>query len=49
MVVGGVPELREDHSERVARFAMTIVQEAVQVPSPATGSPLQVLILKFKH
>ncbi|PVD25336.1 hypothetical protein C0Q70_15836 [Pomacea canaliculata] len=44
MVVGGVPELREDHSERVARFAMTIVQEAVQVPSPATGSPLQIRV-----
>lgn len=42
MVVGGVPVPTADHAERVARFAMDIVGEAANVPSPATGKPLQV-------
>ncbi|XP_070193833.1 uncharacterized protein [Littorina saxatilis] len=42
MVVGGVPERSADHAQRVARFAIDIVGQAAQVPSPATGQPLQI-------
>ncbi|PVD24162.1 hypothetical protein C0Q70_14632 [Pomacea canaliculata] len=41
MVVGGVQEQQEDHAERVASFAMDMVEEAGFVTSPATGLPLQ--------
>ena len=42
MGVAGVPEAQADHAERVADFAMDMVEEAYHVSSPATGLPLQV-------
>ena len=42
MVVGGAPEVTRDHTERVANFAMDMVQKAQEVKSPATGQPIQV-------
>ncbi|KAK7488571.1 hypothetical protein BaRGS_00020188, partial [Batillaria attramentaria] len=44
MVVSGVPERTKDHAQKVARFAMDIVGQAAQVPSPATGKPLQIRV-----
>ncbi|XP_070193840.1 guanylate cyclase soluble subunit beta-2-like [Littorina saxatilis] len=44
MVVSGVPERTKDHAERVGRFCMDIVGQAAQVPSPATGNPLQIRV-----
>ncbi|KAL8566671.1 hypothetical protein ACOMHN_055608 [Nucella lapillus] len=41
MAVTGVPEFQEDHAERMADFAMDMLEEAGNVPSPASGLPLQ--------
>ena len=42
MAVTGVPEIQDDHAERMADFAMDMMEEAANVPSPATGKPLKV-------
>ena len=42
MVVGGVPDVIEDHAERVANQGMDMQIRANEVKSPATGKPLQV-------
>ena len=42
MAVTGVPEAQEDHAERMADFAMDMLEEAMTVKSPDTGLPLQV-------
>ena len=42
MAVTGVPEIQDDHAERMADFAMDMMEEAGNVLSPATGKPLKV-------
>ena len=42
MAVTGVPEIQDDHAERMADFAMGMMEEAGNVLSPATGKPLKV-------
>ncbi|KAL8603727.1 hypothetical protein ACOMHN_024343 [Nucella lapillus] len=44
MAVTGVPEAQEDHVERMANFAMDMVEAASYVRSPATGYPLQIQV-----
>ncbi|XP_076469689.1 guanylate cyclase soluble subunit beta-2-like [Babylonia areolata] len=44
MAVTGVPEVQEDHAERMADFAMDMLEEAGLVHSPATGLPLQIRV-----
>lgn len=44
MVVSGAPEISETHAQKVSNFAMDMVEEAANVPSPATGLPIQVCI-----
>ncbi|KAL8566650.1 hypothetical protein ACOMHN_055587 [Nucella lapillus] len=44
MAVTGVPEFQEDHAERMADFAMDMLEEAGNVPSPASGLPLQIRV-----
>ena len=42
MAVTGVPKIQDDHAERMADFAMDMMEEAGNVLSPATGKPLKV-------
>ncbi len=42
MVAGGLPEATPDHARFVARMALDMIAAASDVPSPATGQPLQV-------
>ncbi|CAL4118253.1 unnamed protein product, partial [Meganyctiphanes norvegica] len=44
MVVGGAPEWVWDHAVRVARLALSMVQEAHQVTDPVTNTPLQIRV-----
>ena len=47
MIVSGVPEVCVDHACNVADFSLAMVAAARQVLSPATGKPLQVIILRW--
>ena len=42
MVVGGVPEVSDEHAQAVADMAIDMVFQARQVKSPASGKSLQV-------
>ncbi|XP_076469686.1 guanylate cyclase soluble subunit beta-2-like [Babylonia areolata] len=44
MGAAGVPEVDEKHAERIADFALDIMEEAAKVNSPATGLPLQIRV-----
>ncbi|KAL8603728.1 hypothetical protein ACOMHN_024344 [Nucella lapillus] len=44
MAVTGVPEAQEDHAERMADFAMDMLEEACFVISPATGKSLKIRV-----
>ncbi|KAL8621347.1 hypothetical protein ACOMHN_053368 [Nucella lapillus] len=44
MSEGGVPEVQDDHAERIADFAIDIVGSAPKVKSPATGLPVQIRV-----
>ncbi|ESO93123.1 hypothetical protein LOTGIDRAFT_119983, partial [Lottia gigantea] len=44
MIVCGVPEKTTNHSTPVARFAVDMITEARQVPSPHTGRPIQIRV-----
>ena len=43
MVVGGVPEASKIHAQQVANQGLDMVEAAMEVNSPATGKPLQVV------
>ena len=42
MVVGGLPEMCEDHAQRIACQALDMQAEAKKVLSPHTREPLEV-------
>ena len=42
MVVGGVPEASAFHAQKVANFALDMVEKSHEVRSPATGQPIEV-------
>ena len=42
MVVGGVPEASAFHAQKVANFALDMVEKSHEVRWPATGQPIQV-------
>ncbi|XP_059150487.1 guanylate cyclase soluble subunit beta-2-like [Physella acuta] len=44
MVVSGVPDITEKHSQRVANFALDMVSQACNVLCPHTGEPLQIRV-----
>ncbi|XP_074644360.1 guanylate cyclase soluble subunit beta-2-like [Tubulanus polymorphus] len=44
MVVGGVPEPIKNHAEKVANFALDMIEKSMEVHSPATGKPLQIRV-----
>ena len=48
MVVGGVPEVTDDHAQRVARFALDMMVAAKRVNSPSSGKPLQVTLVSIQ-
>ena len=42
MVVGGVPEVSDEHAESVAGMALGMLDKSRKVMSPANNKPLQV-------
>ena len=48
MVVGGVPEISDNHAECVADMGLDMIIKAAQVISPATGKPIQVSTNQYR-
>lgn len=48
MVAGGVPDVREDHAQKVAHLALEFVSEAHKVKCPLEGTSLSVRIGEYR-
>jgi guanylate cyclase soluble subunit beta len=47
VVVGGVPEMVEDHADRIVEMGLAMVKVTHSVISPVDGKPIQVFVLRY--